>query len=156
MNGVCEKDVKPGAYHELTRDWTIGDVIEINFDMVVKAHVLDHAIAYSRGPIALARDSRFNDGMIDEPLKLLGYGGIEAFEAPEFVPARDPSEEFAMTFAASLPICSHHEHPEGNVNPTVHFCDYASAANRWTPENGCRVWIPTEYAPWQDGERKTK
>ena len=146
----------PGGYLRLDRIWKTGDVVELDLDMQVVLHRLDHAVAFTRGPIALARDSRFNDGMIDEPLKLLGYGGIEAFKAPEFVPARNPSEEFAMTFAASLPICSHHEHPEGNVNPTVHFCDYASAANRWTPENGCRVWIPTEYAPWQDGERGAK
>ena len=24
-------------------------------------------------------------------------------------------------------------------------CDYASAANTWSPENACRVWLPEEY-----------
>ena len=142
--------IASGGYWRLNRSWETGDVVELELELRAKMHQLDHCVAFTRGPIVLARDVRFCDGMIDEPFKLLGLGGIERFSVPEFVPSRSPSEDFWMVFKASLPINQHHEHPEGNVPPMVTFCDYASAANLWTSENGCRVWILTEYAPWQD------
>ena len=149
VNGVCEKDVKPGAYHELTRDWTIGDVIEINFDMVVKAHVLDHAIAYSRGPIALARDSRFNDGPLDACYRAsYGRGWTpKDLVVPDVQVSRIPNDEFWMVFSANLCCGTHYENPEGVRPKTVYFCDYASAGNRWSEDNSYRVWFPCEYGP---------
>ena len=142
VNGKPVADVRPGAYLKLARTWTIGDVVDINFDMVVTRHELDHYLAFTRGPIALARDTRFNDGPIDEVFR----GSWQKMtKTPEMTPSRDSSEEFWMTFTASLPIGSHHEHPEGAVNTTVHFCDYASAGNLWEPANAYRVWFPMEY-----------
>jgi len=52
-----------------------------------------------------------------------------------------------MSFTASLPIGSHHENPEGGLNSTVHFCDYASAGDLWKPDNAYRVWFPVEWFP---------
>ena len=53
----------------------------------------------------------------------------------------------AVTFSATLPVGSHHEHPEGENWPEIRFCDYASAANLWEPGNACRVWFPIEWEP---------
>ena len=144
VNGQSVGDVKPGAYLNLKRTWQIGDVVEIAFDMAVVKHRLDHYVAFTRGPIALARDSRFNDGPIDEVFRAHWVRGAET---PAMEPSRDATEEFWMTFTASLPVGSHHEHPEGAVRSTVHFCDYASAGNLWEPSNAYRVWFPVEYGP---------
>lgn len=144
VNGQPVKDVKPGTYCNLSREWTIGDVIDVYFDMAVQVHTLDHYVAFSRGPIALARDTRFNDGPIDEVFR---SGAVRSENPPAFTPARSPSEDIWMAFTASLPVGSHHENPEGYTFPTIHFCDYASAANLWEPGNACRTWFPVEYGP---------
>ena len=52
-----------------------------------------------------------------------------------------------MAYSASLPIGSHHEHPDGRRPQTVFFCDYASAGNLWQPSNAYRVWFPMEFGP---------
>ncbi len=143
INGQSVNDIKPGAYLDLTREWTIGDIVDINFDMAVTVHRVPHFMAFSRGPIALARDTRFNDGPIDEAFSR----ALDQKNAPVFTPARSPSEDIWMTFTASLPVGSHTENPEGRINPTIHFCDYASAANLWEPGNACRVWFQSEYGP---------
>jgi len=145
VNGKKVKDpVKPGAYHEITRNWTIGDVVDITFDMAVKVHQLENHLAFSRGPIALARDTRYADGPIDEVFR---RGGVNPSNPPVFTPARSPNDDIWMTFTASLPVGSHHENPEGRTNPTIHFCDYASAGDLWEPGNAYRVWFPVEFHP---------
>ena len=139
-----EKPVKPGTYFEIAREWTIGDVVDVTFDMAVKVHVLDHYLAFSRGPIALARDTRFADGPIDEVFR---ENSVDPRNPPVFTPARSPNDNIWMTFTASLPIGSHHENPEGRTNSTIHFCDYASAGNLWEPGNAFRTWFPVEWQP---------
>ena len=149
INGEAVKGVKAGEYLRLTRDWTIGDVVEINFDMAVKVHFLDHAVAYSRGPIALARDSRFNDGPLDATYRA-HYGAgwsMKNFKLPKFDISRTESSDFWMVFTANLEIGSHYENPEGKLPKTVHFCDYASAGNSWRDVDSYRVWQPCEYGP---------
>ena len=145
VNGQDVKDaIKPGAYFNLSRTWTIGDVVDIWFDMAVKVHTLDHYLAFSRGPIALARDTRFADGPIDEVFRM---NSVNPANPPVFTPARSPNDDIWMAFTASLPVGSHHENPEGRTNPTIHFCDYASAGDLWEPGNAYRVWFPVEYHP---------
>ena len=144
INGKSVENVQAGTYCELGRVWTVGDVVDITFDMAVQVHELDHYIAFSRGPIALARDTRFNDGPIDEVFRReYPTKGLEG----RFLPVRSPSEDVWMAFSAPLPVGSHHENPEGSNWPQIHFCDYASAANLWEPGNACRVWFPVEWLP---------
>jgi len=144
VNGQAVKDIRPGTYCEIARTWQIGDVIDIQFDMAVRVHTLDHYVAFSRGPIALARDARFNDGPVDEVFR---PSSVNPKNPPVFTPARAPSEDFWMTFTASLPVGSHHENPEGHTYPTIRFCDYASAGDAWEPGAHYRVWFPIEYGP---------
>ena len=144
VNGVAQRDVKPGAYFTVSREWALGDIVEIAFDMPVVAHTLAHHVAFTRGPVLLARDSRFADGDLTEPFRR----GLKDGQAmPSFRAVRTPSDDFWMAFSATLPIGSHHENPEGALPETVTFCDFASAGNTWHRDNAYRTWFPVEYGP---------
>ena len=144
VNGEAQPDVKPGAYFTVSREWALGDIVEIAFDMPVVAHTLERHVAFTRGPVLLARDSRFADGDLTEPFRR----GLKDGQAmPSFRAVRTPSDDFWMAFSATLPIGSHHENPEGALPETVTFCDFASAGNTWRRDNFYRTWFPVEYGP---------
>jgi len=143
VNGKEQEGVKAGSYFSVSREWKLGDIVEIAFDMPVVAHKLDHAVAFTRGPVLLARDSRFADGDMTEPFR---RGSIRDGQRMEgFSAVRAPSDDIWMTFTAALPIGSHHENPEAANWTTVTFCDYASAGNLWRADNYYRAWFPEEY-----------
>ena len=112
--------------------------------MSVVAHVLDHHVAFMRGPILLARDSRFADGDLTEPFR---SGIVDGQRMPSFSEVRVESDDMWMTFSAVLPLGSHHENPEAAHPTTAFFCDYASAGNEWRRGNFYRTWFPVEYRP---------
>ncbi|MGN0854285.1 MAG: beta-L-arabinofuranosidase domain-containing protein [Kiritimatiellia bacterium] len=144
LNGETLPDVTPGAYFTVRRAWRLGDVVELAFEMPVVAHRLDHSIAFTRGPILLARDSRFADGDLAEVFR---RGIRDGAVMTSFTPVRTPSDDIWMTFSATLPLGSHHENPEGDYPTTVTFCDYASAGGAWRRDNYYRTWFPVEIAP---------
>jgi hypothetical protein len=125
-------------------DKLAGNIVEIKFDMPVIVHTLAHNVAFTRGPVLLARDSRFGDGDFTEPFR---RGLKDGQRMTGFADVRTPSGDIWMAFSATLPIGSHHENPEGALPSTVFFCDYASAGNTWQRENYYRTWFPEEYAP---------
>ena len=142
LNGKPLDGVKAGSYFSISREWKLGDIVSIAFDMPVIAHKLDHAVAFTRGPVLLARDSRFNDGDMTEPFRR----GIKDGQRMDcFAPVHVPSDEFWMAFTATLPIGSHHANPEGANYAEVKFCDYLSAGGMWSPGNYYRTWFPEEY-----------
>ncbi len=142
INGKVQSGIKAGAYFTVSRDWKLGDVVEIAFDMPVVAHRLDHAVAFTRGPILLARDSRFADGDLSEPIR---RGIKDGQKMDGFYAVRVPSDEMWMAFSAVLPLGSHHANPEGAHWSQVRFCDYASAGNLWRQDNYYRTWFIEEY-----------
>jgi len=144
VNGEEQKGAVPGTYITIEREWKLGDIVEIRFDMPVVAHKLEHNIAFTRGPVLLARDSRFGDGDFTEPFR---RGIKDGQRMTGFADVRTPSGDIWMAFSATLPIGSHHENPEGALPSTVFFCDYASAGNTWQRDNYYRTWFPEEYAP---------
>ena len=144
LNGVEQAGVKPGAYFTLSHEWRLGDVVEIEFDMPVVAHMQHHHAAFTRGPVLLARDSRFADGDQTEPFRRVIRNGQPM---KGFSEVRSPSDDIWMAFSATLPIGSHHENPEAYLPTTVFFCDYASAGNTWTRDNHYRTWFPVELGP---------
>jgi hypothetical protein len=144
VNGQEQKGAVPGAYFTVAREWKLGDIVEIKFDMPVIAHTLEHNIAFTRGPVLLARDSRFGDGDFTEPFR---RGIKDGQRMPSFADVRTPTDDMWMAFSATLPIGSHHENPEGALQETVFFCDYASAGNTWHRDNFYRTWFPEEYGP---------
>ena len=145
VNGAAQEGVKPGSYFSVSRDWKLGDIVEIIFDMPVVAHVIDHSVAFTRGPVLLARDSRFADGDMTEVFrrgKIADGQRMDGFSA-----VRTPSDDIWMAFSATLPVGPHHANPEGANGLAVTFCDYASAGNLWQPANYYRTWFPVEYGP---------
>ena len=146
VNGAAQSGVKAGTYFSVSRDWRLGDIVEIWFDMPVVAHKLDHAVAFTRGPVLLARDSRFADGDMTEPFRA---GIKDGQKMGGFAAVRAPSDDVWMAFSAVLPLGSHHENPEGAHRTQVTFCDYASAGNLWRPDNFYRTWFPEEYSQFE-------
>jgi DUF1680 family protein len=137
--------VKEGGYFIVERDWRLGDIVEINFKMPVTAHRLANNIAFTRGPVLLARDSRFADGDQTEPFRSGMFRDGDKVQS--FAAVRTPGDEMWMAFSATLPIGSHTENPEAANPATVFFCDYASAGNAWRRDNYYRTWFPVELGP---------
>ena len=133
-----------GSYLKLTRRWMAGNVVELDIDLPVRMHRLEHYVAFTRGPVLLARDTRFADGPIDEvlPWRKPSEGPMPL---PEMTPARVPGKEFWMVFTASIRMGSHQENPDARTPSTVRFCDYASAGSEWRPQNAYRTWFQVEY-----------
>ncbi len=144
VNGEAQPGVKAGGYFPVKREWRPGDVVEITFDMPVVAHLLSQHVAFTRGPVLLARDSRFGDGDTAEPLQPVIKDGERM---TTFAASQVPSDAFWMTFSASLPMGWHHSNPEGQLPVTVFFCDYASAGGEWRRGNHYRTWFPLELHP---------
>ena len=144
LNGKKLGGVKPGSYFTIEHEWKLGDIVEIAFDMPVVAHTLGRNIAFTRGPVLLARDSRFADGDMTEPFRpgLKDGQRMDCFSA-----VRVPTDDMWMAFSATLPVGSHHENPEGALPTTLFFCDYASAGNEWSVRNHYRTWFPVELGP---------
>ena len=69
---------------------------------------------------------------------LLAAPAAEA--TPNAVPAYGDVRFLAL--AAQLPAGSHDEDPDNGFPPTIHFTDFASAGNPWSPENRYQVWLP--------------
>ena len=140
LNGQA-LDVKagPGTYCEIRREWRNSDKVELKFDMPVVMHRQAEHVAFTRGPVCLARDSRFHDGALDDEIRTnqLKPADLAAFR---LVRTDDPTMFMAM--AAQLPAGSHVEDPDNGFAPTIHFCDYASAGNPWGPANRYQVWLP--------------
>ena len=144
LNGEALDGVKSGGYFTIERDWKLGDIVELKFDMPVVARRYGNNIAFTRGPVLLARDSRFADGDLSEPFR---RGIRNGQTIKTFAEVCSPSDDIWMAFSAVLPIGSHTENPEANHPSAVFFCDYASAGNEWTRANFYRTWFPIEYAP---------
>lgn len=114
-----EIPAQPGTFAEIDRLWTTGDRVELEFDLRFRAVPAPDGgalLAAMRGPVLFARDSRL--GELDTPVS------PEEIENAQEIPAEP---EFAR-------LC---RLPDGSK-----LCDYASAGNRFTPENTLRVWLP--------------
>ncbi|MBQ7721394.1 MAG: glycoside hydrolase family 127 protein [Kiritimatiellae bacterium] len=136
------------GYFTIERDWRLGDIVEMDFAMPVVAHVAKGHVAFTRGPVLLARDSRFADGDMMEPFRM--WTLQDGQEVASFAEVRAPSDDIWMAWSAALPIGQHHANPEGRLESTVFFCDYASAGNEWRRGNFYRTWFPFEHGPWED------
>ncbi len=147
LNGVEQKLPVANGYGLLKHTWQLGDIVEISFDMPVISHVQDHHIAFTRGPILLARDSRFDDGDLTEPFQYYPRIMHDGMRMKNFSSVRVPSDEMWMAFAANLPIGYHSHNPEAKNGALVFFCDYASAGNLWRRTNFYRTWFPEEILP---------
>lgn len=135
VNGEKIDGATPGSYLTLKRKWKKGDKIDINFDMPVKVVEQDMMQAIVRGPIVFARDSRFNDGFVDESAVVASENGvIDNARVTAVPPFAWMTLEIPVTAGANL---------EGtDADRFVKVCDFASAGNSWATDVRYRVWIP--------------
>ena len=141
VNGrVAPGAAQAGSYFTLTRAWKSGDTVEVAFELPVKMHRLHDHVAFTRGPICLARDVRFGDGALDDEVQA---GKITEKDLAEFKVVKRPDPSMFMAVAAVLPTGIHTENPDNGMLPSVvQFTDYASAGNLWRPDCRYRVWLP--------------
>lgn len=124
-----------GEYAEITRKWKSGDKVELSFDMTARVVEQSGCQAITRGPIVLARDSRFEDGFVDECVVVQSStdGSVE------LAPSSDA--DFAwMAFTA--PMISGTDLENNGKPRSIHLCDFASAGNSWDKSVRYRVWLP--------------
>ena len=143
VNGEAVAGVSAGTYCELKRHWMPGDKVEVDFDMPCRVHLLNNHVAFTRGPIVLARDARFHDGNLVERMRAIDFK-----KGVEMRPVPTGHGDIWMAFSAFLPMGAHSESPDNVHSQPVKFCDFASAGNTWTDESAYRVWLPVELRPW--------
>jgi len=131
---------KAGSYLAISRLWQETDKLELRFSMPVLMHRLHDYVGFTRGPICLARDTRFHDGALDEEIRA---DQIKPEDLATFRLVRPPTTDMYMALAAELPAGYHTEDPDNGKQPlSLHFTDYASAGNTWQPNDRYRVWLP--------------
>ena len=141
VNGKpVSEEVRPGSYFAITRTWEAMDKVDITFSLPVEMHRLHDHVAFTRGPLCLARDTRFNDGALDDEIRA---DKVFSRDLATFQRVRCDDPSMLLAVSATLPVGYHTEDPDNGVySSTIHFTDYASAGNLWRPDNRYRVWLP--------------
>lgn len=122
------KAVTNSGYVSFTREWKDGDQVEVLFETKVKEHVENGHIAFTYGPLALARDARFGDGDFSERVR---KGQVE------FSPVTPPDSSMYAAFSAFLKMGVHDTPPRA-----ISFCDFSSAGSTRDRRSFYRVWLP--------------
>ncbi|MBO4550674.1 MAG: glycoside hydrolase family 127 protein, partial [Bacteroidaceae bacterium] len=136
VNGEPVQDVKSGSYQLIKRKWKAGDRITLRIGLVARLVKQGDMQAIERGPIVLARDSRFGDGDIDENCII---PTDEAGIVP-LVPYPSPHDGMWMAFRLKV-LRGAYAEGEGDKEHTA-FCDFASAGSTWDKAQRYRVWLP--------------
>ena len=134
VNGEMVNAATAGQYAIIQRKWNSGDAIILDLDMrgrVVKLGKQPENIAIVRGPVVFARDSRFNDGDVDEACSFVQKDGYV-----ELTPVSNKPADIWMEFTAPLVLGTFIKQPV-----PIHFCDYASACEKWDSPERYRVWL---------------
>lgn len=136
VNGNTVNDIKPGSYKQITRLWNKGDKIVLTLDMRGRLVLLNGKQAIVRGPVVLARDTRFRDGFIQEASVVNDKQGFV-----ELIPVKEKPAEIRMAFTAPLVLGTDMEGEFKNPRQ-ITFCDFASAGNTWGEDSRYQVWLP--------------
>lgn len=135
VNGTPVNDVAAGTYLKILREWKKGDQISLKLDLSGRLVTLNGYQAILRGPVLLARDSRFNDGFVDETAVIRNSD-----QKVELIPEKENPDNIWMSFTAPLVLGTDLEGEYVNPKP-IHFCDFGSAGNTWDRSTRYRVWI---------------
>lgn len=128
-------DVKAGEYKSITRLWKAGDEINVTFDMRGRLFENNFHATIMRGPVVLARDSRFDDGDVDEAGIVVSKDGyVDLIETPS------KTEGIWMSFTTKMIKGTNLEQNGGEE--VISLCDYASAGDEWKQSSRYRVWLP--------------
>ncbi len=135
LNGSAAEGVQSGSYFKINREWKKDDKVTLTLDMSGRLMKLNGYQAIMRGPVLLARDSRFEDGFVDETAVIQNKDNRVVLTSEE----KKPNHVW-MSFTAPLVLGTDLE-GEGKNARQIHFCDFASAGDTWTYESRYRVWI---------------
>ncbi len=136
VNGTLISDIEPGTYKKIIRTWNTGDKIIMQLDMRGRLIALNGCQAIFRGPVVLARDTRFNDGFVYESAVIKNQDSKVDLKPSESKPAN-----IWMSFTAPLVLGTDLE-GEFKNQKQINFCDFASAGNTWGEDSRYIVWIP--------------
>jgi len=136
VNGTDVKGIIAGSYKKITRIWKKGDVVVLKMDLRGRVIKLNGKQAIIRGPVVLARDTRFGDGVVCEAAVVKEKSG-----KVDLSPSQNKPAHIWMSFTAPLVLGTD---LEGDfLKPhQVNFCDFASAGNTWGEDSRYAVWIP--------------
>lgn len=135
VNGSPVQNITAGTYLKISREWKKGDQISLKLDLSGRLVTLNGFQAILRGPVLLARDSRFNDGFVDETAVIRNTD-----QKVELIPEKENPDNIWMSFTVPLVLGTDLEGEYVNPKP-IHFCDFGSAGNTWDRETRYRVWI---------------
>jgi uncharacterized protein len=135
VNGNEVSGASAGTYFEIKRLWNKADKVVLKLDMTGRVIRLNDQQAIIRGPVVLARDTRFNDGFIYETAVVNDRNG-----SVELKPSGNKPENIWMSFTAPLTLGTDLE-GEFREPKQINFCDFASAGNTWTEDSRYKVWI---------------
>lgn len=133
VNGENVGNVKPGTYCRLQRVWKKGDKVTLELDMRTRLTEQNHMQALQRGPVVLARDTRFNDGFVDETCVIQHKDG--------YVDARPVAAPKGIWMAFSIPAVMGTDLESFSKPVSINVCDFASAGNEWDRSQRYRVWL---------------
>lgn len=135
VNGTRVDGVRSGEYCVISRMWKPGDRVTLRTSLKARLLRMGDMQAIVRGPVVLARDSRFRDGYVDESCIIeASADGTVALE-----PVAAPSGVW-MAFRTKM-LRGAYSESEADKEMT-YFCDFASAGNTWDPHERYRVWLP--------------
>jgi len=130
--------------------------------MPVVAHVFEHNVAFTRGPVLLARDSRFNDegrhgqqvGRLERRLRR----DRTAPQDPSLAGIRSAAPFFEKVLVAPCPgglkeLTAKHPHPQGFVEVDLRFDGDTVSGTVKTPVPGTFTY-GGRTQPLQPGENR--
>ncbi len=132
---VNGEPLKVDAYGWLPilREWKAGDKITLELDMRGRLVEQNNYQAIQRGPVTLARDSRFGDGFVDETSVVEHKDG--------YVELTPVGSDFAwMAFTVPMKLGTDLE--GSSAIKQIRMCDFGSAGNTWERSIRYRVWLP--------------
>jgi len=136
VNGTGVSGITAGTYNKITRAWTKGDKVVLKMDLTGRLLTLNGYQAIIRGPVVLARDTRFGDGFIYESAVVMEKNG-----KIDLLPSLKKPVSVWMSFTAPLVLGTDLE-GDFRTPVQINFCDFASAGNSWGEDSRYRVWIP--------------
>jgi hypothetical protein len=135
LNGKEIGGTAPGTYFEIKRNWSSGNIINLEPVLTARLVVLNGHQAIVRGPVVLARDTRFGNGDVDEPVVVSHKNFIV-----DINPSSVKPENVWMAFTVPMVLGTNLEGEYRNPRQ-VHLCDFASAGNTWNENSRYRVWL---------------
>lgn len=144
VNGETVSDVKAGQYVKVRRKWSSRDVIDLQLDMRGKIAIQGNGerkfAAVMRGPVVLARDSRFPG----PPLSTVNQPMADTNGYIELRPVKtEAGDNIWMQYTAKFRPESYMEKAADPIN--IYLCDYASAGNG-KEQSAFSVWLPLLFS----------